>query len=146
LVMIKFLAFLLIGTTLAMADGGPPIPNRPKLVAHNGSIMEVREVGPNEIVILYKQPRQRMLEEGVIPGTLLIRGKWVGKNEFVGEARVFSGWCRQAYPYEVRGGLLFGNGFLILKGPSPDVDLNTCQVLGYSWGPNSQLTFSFLGE
>ena len=80
-------------------------PLQPFLVNHNNSIMLVRPLpgSGNEVVIEYAKPKPSLY--GLVwPGTTLVRGRWVGPNDFIGTAWVFSRLCGPM-PYAVRGGL-----------------------------------------
>jgi hypothetical protein len=112
-------------------------PLQPFLVNHNNSIMLVRPLpgSGNEVVIEYAKPRPSLY--GLVgPGTTLVRGRWVGPNDFIGTAWVFSRLCGPM-PYAVRGGLdrpLGEQGdasTLVLVGAAPQFD-TSCRVLYYS--------------
>jgi hypothetical protein len=140
--MFKFIlaAALTVASTATMADGMPvaAAPPAPRLLLHNGSLMQLAVLPGGRIEIQYAQPRPGLWEIGVRPGTVLLRGQWSG-GVLNAEARVFAGACG-APVYPVTGGIN-ADGVLVLSGPAPLVDPWTCVVYGYAWTSNSTLTF-----
>jgi len=120
---------LALHATAASADG---------LVTHNGSLMEVIKLQFDTVEIRYVQPRPGLWEIGVRPGTVLLRGKWVGPTLYA-TAVVFSGECAPI-PYPVSG-FVDQNNVLVLQGPSPWVDPESCRVLGPGAPHKSTLVF-----
>jgi hypothetical protein len=117
------------------AQAAPP---RGKLVTHNGSLMEVI-LGPGgRMSIVYVEPRPGLLEIGIVPGTLLIAGRWRGPI-FSADARVFDPQCG-AVLYRVEGSA-DPAGVLILEGPAPVVWAGSCVIAEYIWTHNSRLVF-----
>ena len=135
------LAALLVLALPAFADGAPPPPAPPPMtvttVVHNGSLMDVYSDGYGYIEIRYRDPRPGLWEVGVVPGTLLLTGKWRGAMLYA-TAYVFS-FCGPV-PYQVAGSQL-PDGSLQLTGPAPIVDPFTCRVLDLGWTENAVLTF-----
>jgi hypothetical protein len=84
-----------------------------------------------------------MVEVGVVPGTLLVKGQWDNQGTlFFGEAKVFSR-CGPPLSYKVQGGV-DPYGALILTGPAPVVAPD-CSVLGVSTNsPNAVLSFTVI--
>ena len=122
-------AAVALSATAASADG---------LITHNGSLMETIKFSFDTIEIRYVQPRPGLWEIGVKPGTLLLRGKWVGPTLYA-TAVVFSGDCDPT-PYPVEGHVEAGN-VLVLRGPAPWVDPYSCRVIGPGAPHNSVLVF-----
>ena len=116
----------------------PPDLAPPMLATHNGSLMEVTPLDGNRVEIRYVDPRPGLWAVGVRPGTVLIRGQWIG-DRLEATAHVFSAGCGPI-PYAVAGGV-DPNGVLTLGGPAPIVDSYSCFVLGLAWTGNSTLVF-----
>lgn len=132
--MTKTILALLMTATAAFAQPAP------RFVDHNGSLMEViSEPTPQTLRIEYVRPRAGMAAIGVVPGTVLLRGRWTGPNDFVGAATVFDPQCG-AILYEVRGGDIGGE--LVLRGPAPLVAPYPACVVGYGNTNNSVLIFT----
>ena len=113
-------------------------PPAPLLATHNGSLMEVTPLDGNLVEIRYADPRPGLWGVGVRPGTVLIRGQWLG-DRLEAAAHVFTAGCGPI-PYAVAGGA-DANGVLTLTGPAPIVDPYSCFVLGLAWTGNSTLVF-----
>jgi hypothetical protein len=98
-------------------------------VVHNGSLMTMTQT-PGGMVVRYAQPRPDLFGL-VLPGTLLVEGRWVGPppQMFVGTAFVFSSLCGPI-PYPVRG-TVDQSQALMLFGAAPQFD-TACRILGYS--------------
>jgi hypothetical protein len=114
------------------------IPSKePVFANHNGSVMQIFALDDGSIDIVYAYPRQGM-RELVAPGTLYLRGQW-SEGILYATAHVFSHQCGPT-PYHVSGGIE-PNGVLVLNGPAPLVDPQTCQVLQWIWSDNSTIMF-----
>jgi hypothetical protein len=147
-------AVILAGAlTAASADGrlepipaGGPFPP-PRAAAltpevsraiHNGSLMAViASPRTGTLRMEYIAPRPSLAALGVMPGTLLLNGRW-SRDELSATAFVFSR-CGPI-PYEVRGGA-DPTGMLTLQGLAPVVNPDTCMVFGQAWTMNSVLMF-----
>ena len=118
------LLFLLWLFTISGAKAGPV-----GQAMHNGSIMTMMQT-PGGMVVRYAQPRPDLFGL-VLPGTLLVEGKWIGPppQMFVGTAFVFSSLCGPI-PYPVRG-TVDQSQALMLFGAAPQFD-TACRILGYS--------------
>ena len=82
-----------------------------------------------------------MVEEGVIPGTILFEGTGDANGNLQGIAYVFAYGC-PPFGYRVAGHSNEGGRVIELHGAAPTVYYG-CQVLGYSWAtPNAHLFFS----
>jgi hypothetical protein len=91
------LLFVLWLFTIASAKAGPV-----GQAVHNGSLMTMVQT-PGGMMVRYAQPRPDLFGL-VLPGTLLVEGRWVGPppQMFIGTAFVFSSLCGPI-PYPVRG-------------------------------------------
>lgn len=127
-----------IATVLALTVA--PVMAQPPgaFVTHNGSLMAIVADARGAVQIEYAQPRPGLWEIGVRPGTVLIRGRWIGPV-LNATAVVYAGQCG-AVPYPVSGTAL-PNGVLTLIGPAPIIDPYSCAVLGMAWTGNSTLVF-----
>ncbi len=115
-----------------------PLTSGEQFAEHNGSIMRVlTDDRAGRMTIVYEIPRPGLAAFGVIPGTVLIDGRWIGSGRFEGIAHVFG--CGRAYPYRVNGFIGEGNG-LFLEGPAP-VLTPWCAVGAYVWNENARLIF-----
>jgi len=110
--------------TVVSAKAGPVMQT-----IHNGSLMTMTQT-PGGMVVQYANPRPDLFGL-VVPGTVLLEGRWVGPAPqiFVGTAFVFSRWCG-AIPYPVRGAVDQSQS-LMLFGAAPIFD-TACRILGYS--------------
>ena len=101
----------------------------PMIATHNGSLMEMLPAPGGRLVVQYARPRPD-LNGLVMPGTVLVRGRWQGRppQVFVGEAFVFSRLCG-AIPYPVRG-TVDQSQVLTLFGGAPQFD-TSCRIVGY---------------
>jgi Sel1 repeat len=113
----------LIGAGTAASAQGP------MMATHNGSLMEILPAPGGGLVVQYARPRPD-LNGLVMPGTVLVRGRWQGRPPqlFVGEAFVFSRLCG-AIPFPVRG-TVDQSQVLTLFGGAPQFD-TSCRILGY---------------
>jgi hypothetical protein len=118
------LLFVLWLFTIASAKAGPV-----GQAVHNGSLMTMVQT-PGGMMVRYAQPRPDLFGL-VLPGTLLVEGRWVGPppQMFIGTAFVFSSLCGPI-PYPVRG-TVDQSQSLMLFGGAPIFD-TTCRILGYS--------------
>lgn len=118
------LLFILWLFTGASAKAGPV-----GQAVHNGSLMTMIST-PGGMLVKYAQPRPDLFGL-VLPGTLLVEGRWVGPppQVFVGTAFVFSSLCGPI-PYPVRG-TVDQSQALMLFGAAPQFD-TACRILGYS--------------
>jgi hypothetical protein len=117
----------------------PPSPPE-RLVTHNDSLMAVTQDNAGFVRIIYRDPRPSLQAIGIFPGVLLIQGRWVAPNKFVGFANVFA--CGQSWPYQVQGGIA-PDGVLLLEGPAPIITVGWgCGLSGYTWDSgNAHLAF-----
>jgi hypothetical protein len=124
-----FLCSLVLLATAAHAEN---------FLVHNGSLMALRAFPGGRIEIRYVEPRPGLWDVGVRPGTILLRGQWVGPV-LNAEARVFSAFCGPL-PYPVRGGEQ--GAVLVLNGVAPIVDPYSCVLIGGAITDNSTLIFT----
>jgi tetratricopeptide (TPR) repeat protein len=104
---------------------------------HNGSIVSLEADGRSR-KFRYETPRQGLLDAGAHSGTLLFDGRTDGSRYF-GTAYVFKGGCG-AFPYNVSGPILNASRTVEMEGNAPQIDLNTCRILGYV---HDTLTFNY---
>jgi hypothetical protein len=123
-------------TGSARADGVPPPP--PHLALLNGSIVEIVADGGGHISVVYVQPRPGLLSIGVLPGSVLLVGRWRGDRL---EATAY-GWNNLCgfIPYQVSGSVN-RDGVLTLVGLAPLVNNSSCRVVGWEWNMASTLAF-----
>ena len=126
----------LAGVLLSTVANAQPPP--PRMALHNGSLMQVAEVGPGRIEITYVQPRPSLW--GVVyPGELLLAGQW-DHGTLNATAFVFTQWCPHSFPYPVTGSMN-QQGILTVVGQAPVIDAYSCTVIGQTWSANSTLVF-----
>jgi hypothetical protein len=94
---------------------------------HNGSILQLREEGA-ERSFHYSQPRVELRKAGVRDGTVLFKGRKIGKR-FSGTAYRFSKACG-AVGYEVEGVAPSNSRNLTLSGRAPRRN-SKCEVVGH---------------
>jgi hypothetical protein len=135
-------AAIVVCSTVALAQ---PPAERVGQATHNGSVMNVITqpgVGADGSGILirieYLQPRPGLAAIGVVPGTVLVTGQWIGR-ELIATAVVFRPGC-PAIPYAVRG-TVDSTETLTLFGPAPSLLGYWCEVLAVDWTANSTLRF-----
>ena len=134
----------LCGPTLAESFGAPSPPPpapAPRLLMHNGSVMQINDVGPGAIEISYVQPRPNL---GLVPpGMVLVSGQWAG-SIFNGTAVVWATCAlggRYSWNYPVTGGIA-PDGNLVLQGPAPVIDPYRCAPVTVNYrGHNGTLVF-----
>ena len=129
------IAALSIAGTAFAADAPAPRP-APRIVSHNGSIMQVVVLGHDMVDIVYMKPKPELWGYAW-PGTVLVHGKW---RDGILYATVYSVSRCGPVPYQVSG-RVDANEVLVLTGPAPLLDPLTCQVLQWIWSANSVLTF-----
>lgn len=108
----------------------------PRIVNHNGSIMQVIQTGRDTVEIVYMKPKPELWGYAS-PGTVLARGRW---RDGILYATVYSVSRCGPVPYQVSG-RVDADEVLTLTGPAPLLDPWTCQVLQWIWSANSVLTF-----
>ena len=145
----------LCGPTFAESFGAPPvaIPTAPvamppapapapRLLMHNGSVMQINDVGPGAIQISYVQARPNL--GYVAPGTVLVSGQWAGPI-LNGTAMVWATCAlggRYSWTYPVSGGIA-PDGNLVLQGPAPVIDPYRCAPITVNYGGhNGVLVFT----
>jgi hypothetical protein len=135
----------LCGPTLAESFGAPPPPPpapAPRLLMHNGSVMQINDVGPGAIQISYVQARPNL--GYVAPGTVLVSGQWAGPI-LNGTAMVWATCAlggRYSWTYPVSGGIA-PDGNLVLQGPAPVIDPYRCAPITVNYGGhNGVLVFT----
>lgn len=84
-------------------------------VDHNGSEMRIEVISGGAMTITYAHPRAGLQDAGLIPGTVLFKGRIVGRD-ITGDARAFKRGCEPA-SYSVTGAV--GEGRIVLRGPGP---------------------------
>jgi hypothetical protein len=104
----------------------PPLVASGNVWDHNGSRMkEVANGGLH--TFFYEEPRDGLIEVGVKRGTIGVRV--TNRNgTYEGTAYVFSRTCG-AVPYPIRGSESFDRQRIIMKGPRPYVDPQSCQTV-----------------
>ncbi len=118
----------------------PPQTAGQSYVNHNGSVMQIL-LSANQVVdIVYFQPRQGLWNY-VTPGTALIHGQWRDRVLYA-TAYVFSHCGPTPYTVSGEAGEDDPTGSLVLMGPAPLVDPQTCQIIQWVWSDNSVLTFT----
>lgn len=152
--LLAIFGWLLMFLIYAQADGvhmikgpAPHPPNGPPITRawHNGSMMAIIPNPQNQTLrIEYIAPKPSLWQAGVVPGTVLLMGKWVTRDNLFATAHVFD-WQCGAVPYEVRGGVDAG-GALVLQGPAPVVWRGGCLIAEYIWTHNSYLRFEPVRE
>lgn len=126
------LAALVIGGTASAADA----PEKPRLVDHNGSIMQIVLLPNDSVDIIYVQVRPGLWGYAA-PGQVFIHGQW---RQDVLYATAYAASRCGPIPYKVSGAV-DTNGVLVLTGPAPLLDPWTCQIIQWIWSANSVLTF-----
>jgi hypothetical protein len=106
--------------------------------SHNGSVMYLRAQGSTRR-IYYLTPRPGMLEAGARRDSLLFDGNTHG-GHWSGSAYVFSGRCKQKYPYLVDGRIRDDGTVIQLVGRAPHI-ADDCTVDRYGTS-NDVLIFS----
>jgi hypothetical protein len=142
----RTIALALAGMTNAATAAEPGPHHTPavteRLVMHNGSIMTVSMAPDRVVTIRYLEPKPSLRALGIIPGTVLVYGRWDDATRtFRGVAHVF-GECG-AVPYQVFGGV-DPNESLVLTGPVPQRFEGSCVPFAYVWNHNSRLQFDRL--
>jgi len=126
-------AALFIGGSASAADAPPP---KPRLVDHNGSLMQIMLLPNDGIDIVYQQVRPALWGYAV-PGQIAVHGRW--RQGVLYATAYVTGRCGPV-PYPVSGGE--EHGVLVLRGPAPLLDPWSCQVLQWIWSANSVLAFT----
>ena len=125
----------------------PVVPTRqpPMEVEHNGSLMIATVLPDGDLEIVYARPRPGLW--GVVPGTVLVRGRWIkgpsGEPIMAAISHSFPPGC-PPFPYKVTG-TTPDAGTLVLTGPAPVIDPYGCVFVEWIWSQNSTLVFKFLG-
>jgi hypothetical protein len=123
-------------STAAAADA-PSQREAPRIVNHNGSLMQVIVLPGDMVDIVYMNVRPALWGY-VSPGQVFIHGQW---REGILYATAYSGSRCGMVPYQVSGKVEL-NGVLVLRGPAPLIDPWTCGVIQWIWSPtNSTLVF-----
>lgn len=100
---------------------------------HDGSAMTL-SVNGDDLEISYLEVPPALREQGVTPGTLLVRGQWDGMI-FTGQAYLFATGCPPiAYP--VRGVVDRANSLVVI-GPTPV----SCNDPTLTWGDAAVMRF-----
>jgi hypothetical protein len=144
----KFLIAFAVGVCLATAahaqspfyapEGTPG--RQQQMVTHNGSLMQVTPYNASQIEISYVDPRPSLWGVGVRPGSVLLRGQWLG-SQLSATAYIYTHRCGPI-PYSVIGSVNTA-GVLTLSGPAPVIDPYLCVVHGLTWNSdNSTLVFA----
>ena len=153
-VLLVFIAWAVAQT--AKADGlyeteqvrarvAAPAVQPPMQVEHNGSLMIATVLPDGDLEIVYARPRPGLW--GVVPGTVLVRGRWIkgpsGEPIMAAISHSFPPGC-PPFPYKVTG-TTPDAGTLVLTGPAPVIDPYGCVFVEWIWSQNSTLVFKFLG-
>ncbi len=93
---------------------------------YGDSVMEVQITGKS-IFILYHQPRQGLIDEGVQSGSMMLVGTIGPDNDIAGKSRLYRKDCGTA-EFPVHGGVDRENGIIQLAGKMPKRTAVTCQV------------------
>lgn len=117
-------------TPAVAPDADDEAAQRPYTVSsywdHNGSLMTLSAQGDSR-VFYYEQPRERVAQAGVRPGTLLFKGTFVGMT-YSGQAYLFSKDCGPV-AYSVSGSVSADYRRVELTGDRPVRDRN-CRRVG----------------
>lgn len=133
----RFLFIAAALLALTSAGNAEPWPT----VLHNGSLMQVEQLPDKSVLIRYLQPRPSLWAVGVMPGSVLLHGRWVN-DRFEALANVFTRTCGPI-PYLVSGAVPKPGGALTLVGAAPVIDPYLCIVLGLTWeSDNAKLVFA----
>ena len=109
---------------------------------HNGSVIEWAVEGRNATA-RYSRPKDILVRAGISPGTVLFEGRY-DDDRIVGTAFAFKPGCEPA-GYEVAGTI--DEQRIVLRGPGPKRDPNSCRVTGYSLdSPHAVLVFTFAAK
>jgi hypothetical protein len=109
--------------------------------SHNGSVMYLRIDGSSRR-IYYLTPRAGMVAAGARQDSLLFDGN-EHSGQWTGSAYVFSGRCKQKYPYTVTGGMRDGT-IIELAGYAPHITAD-CTVDRYGTS-NDVLIFTAISS
>lgn len=104
---------------------------------HNGSLMRLVAQGSDRW-ISYEAPRQGMIDQGVVSGTLFFNGRRVG-NSYTGTARVFSRNCPDPMTFPI-GGTVLNEQTIVLEGLRPV--FSNCRPTGQM--KNERLVFTYV--
>lgn len=104
------------------------IPTAASLWEHNGSTLALVIEGDQHRLI-YREPREGLVANGVRPGTLLFDGQSDGYR-YQGRARIFTRSCGEL-SYAVSGSIKRGGARIVLLGKVPRLDA-ACRLTGWA--------------
>jgi tetratricopeptide (TPR) repeat protein len=119
---------------------GQAITPKMTLWRQNDSIMSASVQG-EKVEIRYVEPTDLIKNTGVVGGDIKFKGKKTGLD-YTGKAYIHTRYCDKGFAYDMSGSESVDHKTIVLNGPSPRIDRNTCQIVDFGGSSGSHLEFT----